>query len=41
LMVGAIVMHIKVSDPIKRSLPALTMLVLSLVVAFYGSPLVF
>lgn len=30
LMVGAIAMHIKVSDPLKRSLPALTLLVLSL-----------
>ena len=32
LMVGAIVMHIKVSDPLKRSLPAAMMLGLSLVV---------
>jgi uncharacterized membrane protein YphA (DoxX/SURF4 family) len=31
LMVGAIVMHIKVSDPLKRSLPAAVMLGLSLV----------
>lgn len=41
LMVGAIAMHIKVNDPIKRSLPALTMLVLSLIVAFYGPSSVF
>jgi uncharacterized membrane protein YphA (DoxX/SURF4 family) len=32
LMVGAIVMHVKVSDPLKRSLPAAIMLGLSLVV---------
>jgi uncharacterized membrane protein YphA (DoxX/SURF4 family) len=32
LMVGAIVMHVKVSDPLKRSLPAAMMLGLSLVV---------
>jgi uncharacterized membrane protein YphA (DoxX/SURF4 family) len=31
LMVGAIVMHIKVSDPLKRFLPAAVMLGLSLV----------
>jgi uncharacterized membrane protein YphA (DoxX/SURF4 family) len=29
LMVGAIVMHVKVSDPIKRAVPATVMLVLS------------
>jgi uncharacterized membrane protein YphA (DoxX/SURF4 family) len=34
LMVGAIILHIKVSDPIKRSLPAAIMLGLSLVVLF-------
>ena len=34
LMLGAIAMHIKVKDPAKKSLPAFTMLVLSLVVAF-------
>jgi uncharacterized membrane protein YphA (DoxX/SURF4 family) len=33
LMLGAIAMHVKVSDPLKRSLPALTMLVLSGIVA--------
>jgi hypothetical protein len=32
LMVGAIIMHIKVKDPIKKSLPAFTMLVLSILV---------
>jgi len=31
LMVGAIAMHVKVGDPFKKSLPAITMLVLSLV----------
>ena len=30
LMVGAIAMHIKVADPFKKSLPALVMLTLSL-----------
>jgi uncharacterized membrane protein YphA (DoxX/SURF4 family) len=34
LMLGAVIMHIKVKDPIKKSFPALTMLVLSIVVAF-------
>jgi uncharacterized membrane protein YphA (DoxX/SURF4 family) len=34
LMLGAIAMHVKVSDPLKRSLPAFTMLVLSGIVAF-------
>ena len=33
LMLGAIVMHVKAKDPIKKSLPALTMLVMCLVVA--------
>jgi len=33
LMLGAIVMHVKVKDPWKRSLPAFTMLVLSVIVA--------
>jgi hypothetical protein len=32
LMIGAIGMHVKVKDPLKRSLPAFTMLVMSLVV---------
>lgn len=32
LMIGAIVMHIKIKDPIKKSLPAAVMLVLSLFV---------
>jgi hypothetical protein len=34
LMLGAVAMHVKVGDPPKKSLPAFTMLVLSLVVAF-------
>ncbi|MDX1740898.1 MAG: DoxX family protein [Rhodothermales bacterium] len=32
LMIGAIGMHLKVKDPLKRSLPAFTMLVMSLIV---------
>ena len=33
LMFGAVAMHVKVKDPLKKSLPALTMFVLSLIVA--------
>lgn len=33
LMLGAVSMHVRVKDPWKRSLPALSMLVLSLIVA--------
>jgi uncharacterized membrane protein YphA (DoxX/SURF4 family) len=33
LMLGAVAMHMKVKDPLKRSLPAFTMLVLSVIVA--------
>jgi uncharacterized membrane protein YphA (DoxX/SURF4 family) len=33
LMLGAIAMHVKVNDPLKRSVPAFTMLVLSAIVA--------
>jgi uncharacterized membrane protein YphA (DoxX/SURF4 family) len=33
LMLGAVAMHVKVSDPVKKSLPALTVLVLCLIVA--------
>ena len=33
LMLGAIIMHLKISDPIKKSLPAFSFLVLSLIVA--------
>ena len=33
LMLGAVAMHVKVKDPLKKSLPALTMLVLSVIVA--------
>lgn len=35
LMLGAIIMHIKVNDPLKKSLPALIILVLCLIVAFF------
>jgi hypothetical protein len=33
LMLGAVAMHVKVKDPMKKSLPAFTMLVLSVIVA--------
>lgn len=32
LMIGAVSMHVKVKDPLQKSLPAFTMLVLSLIV---------
>lgn len=38
LMLGAIAMHIKVKDPLKKSLPALIMLVLCLLVAGSSTP---
>ena len=34
LMLAAVVMHIKVKDPVQKSLPAASLLVLSLLVAF-------
>jgi len=34
LMTAAVYMHMKISDPIRKALPAATMLLLSLVVAF-------
>ncbi|MGD8439253.1 MAG: DoxX family protein [Holophagae bacterium] len=34
LMLGALAMHVKVNDPVKKSVPAATMLVLCLIVAF-------
>ena len=34
LMLGAMTMHFKVKDPLKKSLPSFTLLVLSLIVAF-------
>lgn len=37
LMIGAIAMHVKVSDPLIRSLPAFTMLVLASFVAGAGA----
>ncbi len=33
LMLGAVAMHVKVKDPLQRSLPAFTLLVLSLLIA--------
>ncbi|MCX6611778.1 MAG: DoxX family protein [Acidobacteria bacterium] len=35
LMLGAVAMHLKVKDPLKSSLPALTLLVLAIVVALF------
>ncbi len=35
LMVGAVAMHVKVKDPLKSSFPALSLLVLAIVVALY------
>lgn len=35
LMLGAIIMHFKVKDPLKKSFPALSFLVLSLVIIGY------
>lgn len=35
LMLGAIAMHLKVSDPLKKALPAFSLLVLSLIVALF------
>lgn len=32
LMLGAVVMHLKIKDPLKKALPAMTMLILCLVV---------
>ena len=37
LMVGAIVMHFKVGDPPKKSLPAFAILVLCLIVIFFSA----
>jgi len=35
LMLGAVAMHVKVKDPLRSSVPALTLLVLAIVVAVY------
>ena len=35
LMLGAVAMHFKIGDPVQKSLPALSLLILSLVVAAY------
>lgn len=35
LMLGAIIMHIKVKDPLKKSLPAFSLMLLSAIVAFF------
>ena len=35
LMLGAVVMHLKIGDPLKKSFPAFTFLVFSLVIAFF------
>ena len=34
LMLGAIIMHVKIKDPLKKSLPATVMLLLCLIVTF-------
>ena len=34
LMLGAVTMHVKIGDPVKKALPAFTFLVLSLAIAF-------
>jgi hypothetical protein len=34
LMIGAVAMHVKVGDPVKKSMPAVAMLLLSLFLAF-------
>ena len=36
LMLGAVIMHIKIKDPMKKSLPAFTFLVLSAMVVAYS-----
>lgn len=36
LMLGAIIMHLKIGDPIKKSLPASLMLLLCLFVAYFS-----
>ncbi|MFT5435960.1 MAG: hypothetical protein ACI840_000601 [Ulvibacter sp.] len=35
LMLGAIIMHFKISDPIKKSFPAFSFLILSVVIIMY------
>jgi len=35
LMTGAVAMHVKVKDPLTRSLPALTILALSMIIAVF------
>ena len=37
LMVGAVAMHIKVKDPLRSSLPALSLLLIAIIVAIYCS----
>lgn len=36
LMAGALAMHLRVKDPLKKSLPAFSLLVLSLVIVFFA-----
>ncbi len=38
LMIGALAMHIKIKDPIKKSLPALLMLVMSGSIVYFNLP---
>jgi hypothetical protein len=35
LMLGAIIMHLKISDPLKKSFPALSFLILSGIIIIY------
>ena len=37
LLTGSVVMHLKVNDPLKKSLPAFTFLIICLVIAFGNS----
>ncbi len=36
LLVGSIAMHVKISDPIKKSLPAFILMTLCFIIAFYS-----
>jgi hypothetical protein len=37
-MLGAVCMHMKVSDPLKKSLPALIMLIFSIIICVWYRP---
>ena len=38
LMIGAIAMHVKIHDPLKKSIPAVVLLTLSACIAFFSRP---